>query len=201
MRDAVKHKRYHWGDLYSGSRTALIEAGVAAKGWFPAKPVLDNRGRKQRSFDIGDTGHIRIHQHDGARDHWSVCVSKPVSPKSAPIRPEPQATGNESHAGLAAAKKLEPIRQQLDGCAGLLKCVIDDVQDKVVRVKTAHRVYGLPWTPKAADPEERRAEIIASAEGFGDSSKLSRAVDDLKMLRTNLRDVIAEIEGLIASGT
>lgn len=65
-----KHHRYVRADVYTGSRRALIAAGIAKSEWFPCEPQLDKFGRTRRTFQVDDR--TRICQYGPAGDRWAV---------------------------------------------------------------------------------------------------------------------------------
>jgi hypothetical protein len=103
-------------------------------------------------------------------------------------------------AGAAAAAKLEPIQSRMAGCNLLLSAALDDVQAKIKRAATACDEYGEfepTWVPASEWPQLRE-RYQAWAVELRNSSKLERAVGEMKIVRSNLGQIIRDLERLIA---
>jgi hypothetical protein len=62
------------GDLYEGTKHALISAGICRLEWFPAAPVPYRGGLFKRRFTIEDDGRTVLLVDDNARSTWLVSI-------------------------------------------------------------------------------------------------------------------------------
>jgi hypothetical protein len=74
----VKRARYPWGDIYKGTRAALIAEGIARKAWFPKKETPGRfPGTVKRSFKtMNDKGNeVKMMQYAPAFDRWEIWIA------------------------------------------------------------------------------------------------------------------------------
>lgn len=61
-----------WADMYEGTRSELISAGIAQATWFPVGRHADKRGRVKRTYTFEDKGRdIKLKDRG---DHWTAYI-------------------------------------------------------------------------------------------------------------------------------
>jgi hypothetical protein len=89
-------------------------------------------------------------------------------------------------AARALSTRIEEIKERASGCAAMLHHAVGEVEAKLQRVATAHREY--------SDDED----LLDEAIDLQNSSKLSRAIEDIEAVRDSTLEIIKEIRGAIS---
>lgn len=94
----VRHHRLIWGDIYSGTREALTNAGIAKAEWFPDKPIPSTKreGCFKRNFKLEENGlKVWLQNYQPSGDRWNVRIDAPEdeqerrrAAEEAPTEPE-----------------------------------------------------------------------------------------------------------------
>lgn len=101
--------------------------------------------------------------------------------------------------GREVEAKLQPMLKRLAGCELLLGAARTDIEKKIKRAKTAYAEYHdfrPKWRPRE-EWSECRTEMMEDAVSLSHSSTIGRALDELKEVRSYIREVERDLERLM----
>ncbi len=198
-----------YGLRYSGTRQALIAAGIAKAGQFPGEPgcgiwstVFPADGERRRMQVKRRSPYLyyvlvyatpeerAAYEAKTYADAKAYAASRSREERKGPAgtsdSKRPFEGPSRSFEALQAVAQLSPIQRRLAGCEALFIAAKSEISAKLERVESAHKEY-------ADDSDQQLRE---SAEGLRDSSKIGRAIDDMEAVRASIGAIVSDLRRL-----